>query len=419
VSSDYFDGFTFSTKSNAANTELDLGGIDKDQNDEIFKSLIKQLQSYVVDKRDNFLKENSDTAINRFEKRDTLPVFGEDAISQSRKEDYLSVLKGVYKTAPTLFVDISKQQEKSLLGFLNLTLKSDERESVLDIISSVVDLSPEDREELAQLLKKTKLSGVVKLLKTLESRYSVVELLRMLVFKLTKSTTERGQLQSAIENNFWLFGEEYNMVGADSAFKQLEGIYLSMIDEKKISEDEKSDRRPDVFLTRARKMPSGIGGSTYKMQNLIVELKRPSVDVGIEQYRQVEDYMHIIKSNPNLNGSLREWHMFVIGVKVKSEITSKREAFKHLNRQFLVNHEENFYIYALSWADVFDAFEIRHDYLLDDLEIDKNMILEDIKFKQELYSSQEIADEIVKIGKNDLAVATGASMKDVPVTTGR
>lgn len=399
IQSGYFDTFSFSKAANESNTELALDGIDNDQYDTVYKQLVDTLKKYVAEKRDEFLSNDSEGAIERFRERGTLPTFSDDVLGKQQEENYTEVLKGVYKTAPTLFIDISKPQEKSLLGLLSLSLKSDEREHVLDILSSVVDLSPEDRRELADLLRKTKLSGVVKLLKTLESRYAVVEILRELVFKYTKTTTERGQLQDAIENNFWLFGEEYNLVSADTSFKQLEDSYLKMINDKSSSDAEKSDRRPDLFLVRQRKITNGISGVGYKKQNLIVELKRPSVDVGTEQFRQIEDYRDILRKDSAFNSSVREWHMFIIGAKVKDEVASKYETFKHLGKQFLVSNEDNFYIYALTWDDVFTSFEVRHDFLLDDLEIDKSKILEDIKLKKELNESQALADEAIETAK--------------------
>lgn len=413
VQSGYFDVFSFSKAANDKNAALDLDSIDTDQHDTVYKQLIDVLKKYVAEKRDDFLSNDSEGAIERFRERGTLPTFGDDVLSRQQQENYTEVLKGVYKTAPTLFIDISKPQEKSLLGLLSLSLRSDEREHVLDIILSVVDLSSDERKELAELLRKTKLSGVIKLLKTLESRYAVVEILRELVFKHTKTTTERGQLQESIENNFWLFGEEYNLVSADTSFKQLEDIYLELIDSPSSSGTKKSDRRPDLFLVRQRKITSGISGVGYKKQNLIVELKRPSVDVGTEQFRQIEDYRDILRKDSAFNSSVREWHMFIIGAKVKDEVASKYETFKHLGKQFLVSNEDNFYIYALTWDDVFTSFEVRHDFLLDDLQIDKNKILEDIKLKKELNEPQALADEAVTMTKDVSPILVGSVSAEV------
>lgn len=94
--------------------------------------------------------------------------------------------------------------------------------------------------------------------------------------------------------------------------------------------------------------------------------------------------------------------MFVIGVDVEQDIREKREALKHENRQFLINKEGDFYIYAVTWAEVFDTFEVRHDYLLGDLKIDKEKIMEAVKETHQDSTPQLVADDAVRLGKHHL-----------------
>lgn len=401
VQSSYFDNFTFTKKAEDDNVALpfDNKSVALDQKDKVYKELMKELQVYLQDKRDVFLKEDSEHVIERFEERKTLPLFSDDPISQSRKEDYYEVVKGIYRTAPTMFINLQEHHEKSLLGLLNLTLKSEEREHILDIVSGVVDLDPEERKELAQLLNNAKMSGVLKLLRTLESRYTVKALITDLVFKLQKTTKERGELQSAIEKNCWLFGEEYNLIGADDSFKKLSKMYLDFIKKESKSEEEISERRPDIFIARQNKISGGITGNGSKVQNLIIELKKPSVKIGIKQYRQIEDYRNILKKTPAFNSALREWHLMIIGVELSEEVSAMREEYKHENRPFLVNKQGEYYIYAMTWAEVFDSFDVRHDYLLKDLDYNKEQLLEKIE-KENLNETSAVAiDALLKNSK--------------------
>jgi hypothetical protein len=381
VQSDYFDNFVFSNAISDENIALlfETSSVALDQKDKVFKELTKELHNYLQNKRDGFLKEDSEHIIERFEERKTLPKFNDDPISQSRKEDYYEVVKGIYRTAPTLFINLQDHHERSLLGLLNLTLKTEEREHIIDIVGEIVELTAEERKELAQLLKNAKMSGVLKLLRTLESRYTVKALISDLVFKLTKTTKERGELQTAIENNCWLFGEEYNLIGADDSFKKLKDIYLDFIKKESKDEEEISERRPDIFIARQNKISGGITGNGSKVQNLIIELKKPSVKIGVKQYRQIEDYKNILKKTPSFNSALREWHLMIIGVDLSDDVVSMREEFKHENRPFLVNKQGDYYIYAMTWAEVFDSFDVRHDYLLKDLDYDKKQLLEKIE----------------------------------------
>lgn len=376
VQSEYFDNFELS-RDKSENTMLALDGIKLNQNDAVYKELLKQLKNYIAERKRQFLKSESENIIEKFRKNKTLPEFTEGPLGDKEREDFYGVVKGVYKAAPTFLTGLRHEHEKSMLSFIQLTLKTDEREHILDIVGEVVELSPDERANLASLLKSAKLSGVIKLLNTLRSRYSVIELIKVLVFINIKSTTERAQLQKAIEENCWIFGEEYNLIAADKSFKQLEADYLNFIEQDSSTPEESSERRPDVFITRSKSISTGITGSVQKKVNLIVELKRPSVVIGNEQYRQVEDYRNILRANKNYKSDMREWHMYVIGVDLTQDIRVKRDSLEVQNRPFLVNHEANFYIYALTWAEVFDSFEARHDYLLADVDMDREKLLAD------------------------------------------
>lgn len=54
-------------------------------------------------------------------------------------------------------------QSKTLVGFLNLLLDTEQRENILDILENITDLSDEERKELSNTLKKTKISSIVEL----------------------------------------------------------------------------------------------------------------------------------------------------------------------------------------------------------------------------------------------------------------
>ena len=42
-----------------------------------------------------------------------------------------------------------------------------------------------------------------------------------------------------------------------------------------------------------------------------------------------------------------------------------------MNKRFLVHIKEQFEIYAMTWDDIFQAFDIKHRFLLDKLDIDR------------------------------------------------
>ena len=47
----------------------------------------------------------------------------------------------------------------------------------------------------------------------------------------------------------------------------------------------------------------------------MVELKRPSVSIGKEQYRQIEDYLEFILNEYQFNSQTRRWKFYAIRIK--------------------------------------------------------------------------------------------------------
>ena len=65
------------------------------------------------------------------------------------------------------------------------------------------------------ILKKTSLENIIDTIKFIEDRYKVIELLKSIVYDLTKFANERDHVQKIVERHFWLFGEQYNLASAD------------------------------------------------------------------------------------------------------------------------------------------------------------------------------------------------------------
>ncbi len=204
------------------------------------------------------------------------------------------------------------------------------------------------------------------------------------MFDQSRFATERDHIQQAISGNYWLFGEQYHLVSADEHFQTLLSKYLNLIDSPL---PEKQDltydwkKRPDIFLCRKRNVPDPNDQEYELEQNIMIELKRPSVTVTKQEFRQVDDYLDFILKNEQFNSQLRTWKFYVISNKVDAYIHKQYEAFRDKGKRFLVKQAGNYEIYALTWSDLFRTFEIRHNYLLDKLDFDRRAIEEELAQK--------------------------------------
>ena len=346
-------------------------------------------------KTKEFLKDNAKTKIVKLEESGCMPRFKDNKYEQIRKDDFVEVLEELLVIKPDLF-NSKKNNTKMVLEFINLILDTDEREGILNIMDDLIKLTPEERENLYKVLKKTTLKKILRTVSSIQDRLKVIKVLKTLVYECEKFTNERDHIQVIVENNYWLFGEEYSMVSADRNFNYCRQKYLEITEG--ITHDiekDKSDcyrRRPDVFITRKRLV--GYEESTLNEENIIVELKAPSVVINKTIYRQVEDYMDIISTDDNFNSQIRIWKFIMVGKTLDQSIKKEHSNWSDKGKRFLVKQSDNYEIYAMTWDDLFKSFELNHRYVLENLDIDTEKLA--IEVKDEQVKDREFVDLLVK-----------------------
>lgn len=395
IESDYFDEFIWADAKKRGVVSL----LGRSQSDKAFRDLSKELEKLLVRKRKEFIRNNSEKIIDRFESEGVMPHFADNKYDAARREDFEEVVREIYSVEPKIFMDLGKEQKQTFLGLLNLVLDTEERKHVMEILDGVVKLSSDERGTLANVLRKTTLSRITRTMKLIEQRYDIVEALRALVFDLKKFTTERDHIQGIIEENYWLFGEQYNLVSADKPFEEALSEYLYIIDDKKAEKEEykmthpQRKRRPDIFLCRKRLSDDQRDESSNIEESVIVELKAPRVTLDIKEYRQVEDYLRIVTTEDRFNGATRRWKFYLVSNQLSPEIEQLHRAFQEKGKRHLVHQVDKYEIYAMTWDDLFRSFEIRHKFITDKLEFDRQAIQEELQL-QGIELSKESATQI-------------------------
>ena len=361
----------------------------------VFAQLKKEVHAMIVETLRKFLIPRADKALSDMEERGTTPVFSDDEYGELRKKDFMSVTKELYCVEPRIFHKLKPEQEKSLLGFMNLLLSSDERENILSIVEHVVSLTSEQRNSFADILQRTKLQYILDSIVVIDRRLAAIAQLKRIVFELAKFANERDHVQKIVEKHFWLFGEQYHMLTADKTLATSLSEYEKITDTQSPSKAKRGknkkelNQRADIFLYTKRVQED----SSSEM--LIVELKAPSVPLSIDVYNQVVRYANTIRKVPQFSGTNRKWRFYAICSTVEDDVKVKYKNFVQHGKNGLVDViEDNFEIYALSWDDVFQSFEARHSFLLEKLKIDYTQVSSEIKNEHDVAPSRSLVNDI-------------------------
>lgn len=398
IVSNYFDNFV--NMSYTDENQIMINDGTKNEKDKIYKELLKKLNEIVGKKYKQFIRKRSDTLIEGFESDKIFPIFSEDKYGQLRKKDLENVVREMYCVQPRIFKGANIEQKRVIVQFLDLLLNSEERENILIILENIINLTKEEREALVNILDKTKLNNIISMIKMLKDRQIVVNSLKKIIFELADYTNERDHIQKIMEKNYWLFGEEYNLITADKTFQRsLEEydykMYGYKTKEEYSIENKQKNRRMDIFLAAKRKLNS-FSNASKMQENIILELKAPSVPINAEIFRQIEDYMELIKNEPQFNSITRMWKFYAISSEVDDFIKTKYEEYEEKGDPFLVKSVKNCKIYVMTWDDVFRNFEENYNFLYEKLNFDKEKLENEIIIEEKGRENvNKIVDEVL------------------------
>lgn len=356
----------------------------------VMKELKRQIKKIVDEAMREFLIIKAELRLKDMEDNKSFPSFSNDDYGQLRKKDFVRVTKELYCTEPKIFYKLNRHQEKSLLGFLNLLLSSDERENILAIVDEVVSLTTEQRKKFADILKRSSLEHVLDVIDLIQKRCEVILQLKKIIFDLKEFANERDHIQKIIEQHYWLFGEQYNLVTADKQMR------TSLLEYEKLTEVEPSNndttmseaeqiRRLDIFLYSSRFTED------EKKETLVIELKAPNIVLSQKVLTQIVEYANIIRKEERFQSHDRVWKFIAICAKVHEDVKIRYRNYAHLGKRCLVDMIENFEIYAMSWDDIFTNFELRHDFLLSKLKMNFEQSSEP---QEKLEATRKMVDDL-------------------------
>ena len=376
VESEYFKNFNFTSKEESKQKTVSGGA----RSDEEFIFFNEEIYNYLRKKRKPFLKKHSKVVLKEYKDEGIITVNKKDPLDVIEVKELESVFQELYEIQPKLFIKLKKEQKKAFIGLLQLILKSDERNKLIELIDEIVKLDDSEKKDLLEILKRNKLQKVLRTMNLINDRFKTVEVLKQLVFKKELNANERDHIQKVVEENYWLFGEQYHLVSKDETFQKSLEKYIYLLDgeKKKIEVDETYKlKRMDIFMCQRWKIPGLV-------KNVILELKSPKILLGEEEYLQVTHYKNAILSEAEFKSPVAEWEFILIGKDFKERfIPDMIKTNQQHGEKSLVLKVDNFKIYAKTWSQIFDEFDISHEFINKSLQIQKDKLVGELTTAKE------------------------------------
>jgi len=233
-------------------------------------------------------------------------------------------------------------------------------DSVQQIIGEVLGLKKADQDELAELLKKTPLSSIISSAKIVANRLDFLNGLETLLFdkESKKKLLERDQLHKILENEAWLFHEEFALAGSEQRLEEVLKKHLEKLgkredDPESVEVGEGKTGRVDLFLHKANQPRTG------EYDYLIVELKRPSQKINSAVLQQIESYAIAVANDERFSGVKVNWTFIAISNELDDFAKKKANQRNQPRGKVYDDADLNITVWAKEWAEVINDARAR------------------------------------------------------------
>jgi hypothetical protein len=302
--------------------------------------------------------------------------------------------ESLFQKAAFLVEDQYKLLEKNsnIRGLIYLLIdKALSDGNIQSIFDKILKLDTATIEKFHELLQKTELENVVHFANQVATHAEFLDFLHELVYgDISKIIKERSQLHKIVENELWIFGENYS--GTPSLWSDrkigniLEEIREQTLNYEPTEKDEnlieiKGNGLNDITdLFFANEKITDDGSKEY----MIVELKSPKCSIGQKEINQIDRYAFTLEKNDGLPTDKVKYKLLLISSKLNDYAKSKMESAFEKNRiPFLYDKKtkKNIEIYILSWAELIENNRRKLNYLSEQLRVKDRCVKE--KFETE------------------------------------
>lgn len=345
----------------------DMGRMDEVA-EEIRKRARRQLRNYVR----QILSEKAKHTISDLERKGAYPFEGEpkSEIEKAEREVFDIVASKIYELSPSA----QNLKSEDLREKFSIVKDAIGEESTLrnKLVRKLFGLDEQDLRDLDALTDRHGFPRLISLAKQAEHRLEFLQALHYVVYDpdTRALVLERSQLHKIVEKECWIFGEQYRLLVSDQdlwtvleAHRQLLGRDELVVN-LPYQDDINMDEIPDLFLAGT------LGGNREgEQEHVIVELKRPSLNLGQTEISQIETYADAVARHDGFDKGLNRWKFILIGGGVQDKIIRTRLSNPNAPPNQLAA-TDNYEIYVYQWSTIIQNAKARMNFLRHALDYD-------------------------------------------------
>jgi len=354
-----------------------------------FNDLQKRVKEIVRAYYREYLAKSAASAVQNLKKEGVYPYEGnpKDLIEKAERQVFDICTVKIHEMHPG-FPKASKDQQKLMLKLLKEALVQKPNE-LKRILREVLELPENDLKDFVEILNKTSLSAIISTTKMVSDRLSFLNGLEQIVYDkhYSKRLKERSQLHKILLNELWIFGEQYTYGCDDLRLYNVLKEYVKYLGREELAKDldpeEIKDLKdiPDICLWNqyGGRMPG-------QVENLVIELKRPSVIINHSEIIQISDYAYAVSSNQRFPKDKTRWKFILVGSAISERANFTLKKHQGLSGYYTGTDDDSLTVWVRDWGQIMNEAAARHKYLQENLQLAVQDNNEGLDYLQNKYS---------------------------------
>ena len=315
------------------------------------------LQNAKAALRDHFRRRAEEEAaglVDQWRKAGVYPYTGEPSgpIEEAERQVFNVVALNVNSYLPN-FATVDDKYKQLQLRLLRQAVERAPGD-LSKILSEVLDLPIDKRQELSSLLERTTLAAIISASRLVADRLEFLGGLETLVFDpaLKERVRERSQLHRIVAENAWLFGEQYHLSVDDQSLTEVlkKHIELQRLEIEIDGEVRRSDgRRGIVDLMLSRDISRA---DTEEREHLVVELKRPNVRIDAAAITQIKSYAFAVADDERFRDLSTRWVFWAVSSDMDDYARREVAQRDRPKGMLFQDDEQRITIWVKTWSQV-------------------------------------------------------------------
>ena len=341
----------------------DLIGLDPNIN-YIIDAVINKIQGHF---RSRIAHQYQD-AVKQWKEDKIYPYQDDESLTEVKKaeKDVFDILAVNVQNFLPNFYKTERTSKKFMFKLIAQAI-SENPESVQKIITEVLGLQKEEQDKLAELLGNTTLSSIISSSTIVANRLNFLDGLAELLFgqKTKKSFTERDQLHKILENESWIFDEQFALSQTEETLNKVLEKHLSKLGDRSDTVDtvdpvllpDGRQGRIDLMLSKTNQPRVG------EFDYLVVELKRPSKKIDSEVLNQIEKYAIAVAEDERFLHTKANWTFLAISNELDSYAKRKANQRDLPPGVVFQDGELNIKVIVKSWAEIINEAKAKLQFI--------------------------------------------------------